>query len=90
MKKIVFACVLSIVSTMATAAEQTVQLLVPDMNCSACPITVKKSLQKVNGVKSASVDYDSKTATVVFDDAVTTTQQLMDATKNAGYPSSVK
>lgn len=71
------------------AAEQTAQLSVPGMNCPVCPITVKKSLQGVKGVISASVDYDSKTATVRFDDQLTTTESLREATQNVGYPSTV-
>ncbi len=90
MKKLALALLLSAVSISVLAAEKTVQLQVENMTCPACPITVKKSLQKVSGVKSATVDLDSKTATVVFDDSTATPQQLTDATKNAGYPSSVK
>ena len=72
------------------AATQTVTLAVPSMDCPVCPITVKKALTQVSGVSDAKVDFDKREAVVSFDDAKTTVQQLTQATKNAGYPSSVK
>ena len=64
---------------------QTVVLDVPGMTCKFCPITVRKALQKVPGVVEARSDFDSKTATVTFDPAKTTVQDLTTAVKNAGY-----
>ena len=75
--------------TPAYAAMQTVTLAVPDMNCAVCPITVKKALLKVKGVRSAQVQLDKKQATVKFDDAQTTVTALTQATTSAGYPSRV-
>ncbi|MEQ1546650.1 mercury resistance system periplasmic binding protein MerP [Methyloglobulus sp.] len=72
------------------AANQSVMLEVQNMTCSVCPLTVKKALNKVDGVQQVEIDYDSKIATVTFDDAVTTTAKLTEATTNAGYPSTVK
>lgn len=74
----------------AWAEEQSITLSVPGMNCPVCPITISKALGRVDGVKSAKVDYDSKSATIIFDDQVTATETLMKATANAGYPSSVR
>ncbi|WP_445766573.1 mercury resistance system periplasmic binding protein MerP [Rheinheimera sp.] len=81
---------LSLSSVSAVAKEQTVTLDVPTMNCVTCPFTVKKALQKVEGVKSADVSYDTKLAVVIFDDEKTTLKALTGATTNAGYPSTVK
>lgn len=74
----------------AWAAIQTVTLDVPGMTCSACPITVKQSLTKVPGVSKANVSFEKKEAVVTFDDAKASAETLMKATKNAGYPSTVK
>ena len=71
-------------------AIQTVTLAIENMTCNMCPITVRKSLQKVDGVVSASADFDSKTATVKFDSQKTNVDALIAATTNAGYPSSLK
>ena len=77
-------------SASAWAATKTVTLSVPGMTCAACPITVKKALTKVDGVVKTEVSFEKKEATVTYDDAKTSVNALLDATKNAGYPSSVK
>jgi mercuric ion binding protein len=74
-----------------TLAEvRTVTLSVPSMTCATCPITVKKALQKVEGVIDAKVTWEPKEAVVTYDDAKTSPEALTQATANAGYPSFVK
>jgi periplasmic mercuric ion binding protein len=72
------------------AASRTVMLDVQNMTCAVCPITVKKALEHVSGVQQVKFDYAGKTATVQFDDTTTTVGNLTEATKAAGYPSSIK
>jgi mercuric ion binding protein len=72
------------------AAPKTVTLAVPGMTCETCPITVKMALNKVKGVTKVNVDFDKREAVVTFDDAKTTVAALTQATKDAGYPSTVK
>lgn len=74
----------------ALADSRTVTLDIQNMTCAVCPITVKKALEHVSGVQQVSVDYVSKTATVQFDDTAATAEKLTEATKAAGYPSSLK
>jgi periplasmic mercuric ion binding protein len=69
---------------------QTVTLDVQKMDCPMCRITIRKALEKVPGVASASVDYEAKTATVTFDPKQVNLEALTAATTNAGYPSTVK
>lgn len=73
----------------ATAGIATVVLSVPTMDCPVCPITVKKALTGVDGVRDASVNFEQRQATVTFDDARTRVEALTQATRNAGYPSTV-
>jgi len=68
---------------------QTVVLDVQNMTCSLCPITVKKSLQRVAGVMDAKVDLGKKTATVTFDPDKANIGTLVKATTNAGFPATV-
>jgi mercuric ion binding protein len=89
MKHLFFAALLAALTPDALAAQQTVTLSVPGMSCAACPITVKKALEKVNGVTTVNVDFDKKQATVVFDDASASAATLTRATADAGYPSTV-
>lgn len=69
------------------AATKTAALKVPGMTCSACPITVKKALSKVDGVEKVEVSFEKKEAFVTFDDTKTNEKALMKATADAGYPS---
>jgi mercuric ion binding protein len=82
--------VLLLLSGQVSALEQLVVLSIPGMNCPVCPITIKKSLQKVTGVKTANVIFKSKLAEVTFDDEVTGINQLKQATANVGYPSQLQ
>jgi mercuric ion binding protein len=83
-------CLSLLPSSTAFAGEKTVTLAVQNMYCSACPITVKSSLEAVPGVAKAVVSYPDKTAVVTFDDAKTAVPALISATTNAGYPSALK
>ena len=74
----------------AWAAPRTVVLSVPGMDCAACPITVSKALKRVPGVSEVEVTFEKREARVTFDDAKVTVDALLLATKNAGYPSTVK
>lgn len=77
-------------STGAMAAVQTVALDVPGMTCASCPITIKQTLKKVDGVKEVKASFATKEAIVTFDDSKTSIAKLTAATTNAGYPSTLK
>lgn len=82
--------VLALSAFTAQAAQRMVTLEVPGMYCALCPITIKKVLQKVQGVEKVEVSYEKKEAVVTFDDAKTGVEALTRATKDAGYPSTLK
>lgn len=69
---------------------KTVTLDVQNMTCSLCPVTVKKSLEKVSGVSAVKVDFNKKTATITDDPDKAKAEALTNATTNAGYPSAVQ
>ena len=71
-------------------SERTTTFAVENMTCALCPITVRKAMEQVKGVKSVKIDFDAQTAMVVFDPSVATSAQIANATKNAGYPASPK
>lgn len=89
-KKLFASLALAAVVAPVWAATQTVTLSVPGMTCAACPITVKKALSKVDGVSRIEVDIDKREAIVTFDDSKASVAALTDATRNAGYPSTVR
>ena len=91
MRKLVFVALAATATSMpAAAAEKTVVLSVPSMNCAACPITVRKALQKVTGVTAVKATLEPPQATVTFDDARTSVDALTKATASAGYPATLK
>ena len=77
-------------SSASSAAERTVTLAIENMDCAACPVTVKASLVAVPGVTKVAVSYEDKAAIVTYDDAQTDLKALTTATTNAGYPSAPK
>ena len=72
------------------AAAQTTTFAIENMTCALCPVTVKKAMESVAGVESVSVNFDAKTATVIFDPSVTSADAIAAASTNAGYPASIK
>ncbi|MBL4941254.1 MAG: cation transporter [Colwellia sp.] len=72
------------------STQKTATFTINKMTCKMCHITVRKAMEKVDGVITASVDYDSKTATVAFDSAKTTTDAIALASTNIGYPAVLK
>jgi mercuric ion binding protein len=81
----------ALVSAGAVAADtRTVTLEVSRMDCAVCPITVRKALEKVPGVDTAKVDFETKRALVAYDPAKTSPEALRRATADAGYPSAGK
>ncbi|GAB3627631.1 Mercuric transport protein periplasmic component [Pandoraea terrae] len=89
MKKFIASC-LAIALTTASAlaaAQRTATLEVTNMDCAVCPITVRKALERVPGVTSANVDFETKRAVVAFDPAKASPASLTKATTDAGYPS---
>lgn len=91
MRSLFVACI-ALLLPLATLAgsPQTTVLDVQNMTCGLCPITVKKSLEKVAGVADVKVDFDKKTATVKFDPEKASPTALVKATTDAGFPSSAR
>ena len=89
MKKLIILIWLSLFSITSWAELKSVTLAVPGMNCPVCPITVRKALEKVEGVHEVTVDLESRTAAVDYDDSEVELPTLRQATTDAGFPSTV-
>lgn len=87
MRKLLIVALVTLPLAALAATPKTVTLDVKNMTCELCPITVKKSLEKVSGVGTIKVDFDKKTAIVTYDADKTQPEALTKATTNAGYPS---
>ncbi|MDO8668991.1 MAG: heavy metal translocating P-type ATPase [Candidatus Buchananbacteria bacterium] len=55
------------------------------MHCTSCAGLIEKTLKKVPGVKSASVNFAAEKAKVVYDNSSATSDHLIKAIKKAGY-----
>ena len=73
-------------SAQAATTEQRAVFAIENMTCALCPVTVKKAMEGVAGVKSVVIDFEAKTATVVFDPSQATITAIAAASTNAGYP----
>ena len=75
-------------------AESTVTLAVHHAGCVLCGPIVKSTLEHVTGVKSVQVSQadgmDDVTATVLFDNALTSPNAMIKATTDHGYPADLK
>ncbi len=91
-----FFSMLMISSSVVFAEEnqlKTVELEVDDMTCNMCPITVKKALRKVNGVKEVTAKYEGGGegwAKITYDPKLVDIDTLTLTTEEAGYPSRLK
>ena len=68
---------------------QTVVLNVDGMNCGGCVKSVTGILQAVDGVASAEVSLENKSATVSFDPAKPRAAALVEAVEEGGYEASL-
>lgn len=73
-------------SEAVTVKELTQTFAIENMYCALCPITVGKAMEGVAGVKSVRVDFEAKTATVVYDPSTATVAAIAAASTNVGYP----
>ncbi|MPQ65720.1 MULTISPECIES: mercury resistance system periplasmic binding protein MerP [unclassified Pseudomonas] len=90
MRKLLIALLASMPLAALAATPETVTLAVQNMTCPVCPFTVRKSLEKIPGVSAVKVDFEKKTATVLYDPDKAQPEALTQATTNAGYPSNVQ
>lgn len=65
------------------------RLAVPGMNCTLCPLTVRKALERVPGVLEAKADLVTKTAQAKYDPDQVSAQALAKAVSDAGYPATL-
>lgn len=83
------ACVLALIGFVVAApvfaGEQTVTFSVPGMTCASCPYIVESAMSGVDGVVTVTADADTRTALVVFDDAIASAKDIAFASSSAGY-----
>ena len=73
-------------TTVIAMETETVSFEIDGMTCAMCPITVRTAMNRVEGVESVEVDFDTKIAVVNFDPAITNIDTIAQASTDAGYP----
>lgn len=58
---------------------------IPDMHCEGCAKRVTTVLERLEGVRSADVSFDDKTAQVEYDEDAVGHDEMRDAVEKAGY-----
>ena len=66
-------------------ADQLAIIRIEGMHCHKCEQTVQKSLMQYEGVHEVEVDFNSKQASVLYDQKKVSPRQLMEAVTDAGY-----
>jgi len=69
----------------APALDRRVDLPLTGMTCASCANTIERALGKAPGVSKASVNFATKTATVRYDAATTSPENLVNVVKGTGY-----
>lgn len=64
---------------------ETQHLSVTGMTCRGCVESVTRALQAISGVRNADVSLASGSATIEFDEQLTSLDDLEQAVKRAGY-----
>ncbi|HEY9514233.1 MAG TPA: heavy metal translocating P-type ATPase [Gemmatimonadaceae bacterium] len=73
------------VAQASAATRKRVRIPVSGMSCSACQARVQRALERQPGVLDASVNLMMKNASVAFDSAVVTPDQLVETIRKTGY-----
>jgi len=63
---------------------------VDGMTCSACGVTLKTAVKKVDGVKEVTTSVENKEATIIFDPDKTNTSEIKTSIDNIGYRATPK
>ncbi len=74
----------------AGASNQSADLPLLGMHCSACAVRIEKALNKTAGVENANVNFATTRATVTYDPAQTDPDKLREAVQKAGYDAIVQ
>jgi mercuric ion binding protein len=82
--------VLFMVPVNGSTAEQQVVIDIQGMTCELCPIAIKKSLSRVEGVKNVKISFKEKTGWVTVNETVTDQELLEAITKPGDFSGTIR
>lgn len=62
-----------------------ISLSISGMHCASCAAIIERTLKKIPGISSASVNFGSEKALVTYDESVINLDSIINAIKKAGY-----
>ena len=83
---VALSCVTLLLTFNSNAAPQTALLKIDNMDCPSCPFMIKKALEEIEGVTSATVSMDSKIATIEFESEEVGVDDFVSTTTELGFP----
>ncbi|MDD2766194.1 MAG: heavy metal translocating P-type ATPase [Candidatus Moranbacteria bacterium] len=72
-------------NTIKKVEEKRISLSLSGMHCASCANLIERSLQKVAGVKSATVNFSAEKTLIDFDESIVNIQTLIDTVVGIGY-----
>ena len=78
---------LLLITLTTVAAPKTVVLSVDKMDCPSCPFMIKKALEDLPGVSSATVSMKTKRATIDYESDDVSIAEFISTTTELGFPS---
>ena len=72
------------------AAEKTVEISLPSIQCGRCVRTIEKALDNSGGIVNSDIDVENKKAVITYDDTKTDLAKIVDAISGAGYDANDK
>jgi len=88
MKTFLLATILFVTAIPVFADEACYQ--VEGMTCSACGVTLKAAVKKIDGVKEVTASVENKEATITFDPKKTNASEIKKSIDNVGYKATAK
>lgn len=76
----------SINAAVVAASDAEIRVRIPSMDCPSCARSIEASLSRAPGVKQAIVNYDTKTAVLIYDPSATNRDQLLTLIDASGFP----
>jgi copper chaperone CopZ len=64
---------------------KTIVLEIEGMTCGGCALATRKVLERIDGVRTATVDYETRRAVVTYDPEKITVDRMIAAVKSLGY-----
>ncbi len=63
----------------------TTTLTVPDISCGHCKTSIEGAVKEIDGVQNVTVDIESKTVELSYDDSTADIARIIEAIEEQGY-----